>query len=102
MINDSFSITPLEQKEHDTLFSPRQQKRKASATFMHRSLTGLTRQIAIKRGILTSQRVMTSRSALITGIRARIEEGTYQIDSAAIAASLLENQTHFLEPEDNG
>jgi anti-sigma28 factor (negative regulator of flagellin synthesis) len=54
-------------------------------------------QAAIKKGVEASQRWPQSRSARVERLRAMVEAGTYQVNSTALAESILKNDTRFFE-----
>ena len=54
-------------------------------------------QATIKKGVEASRRWSQSRRARVERLRAMVEAGTYQVDSTALAESILKNDTHFFE-----
>ena len=45
----------------------------------------------------TAERWSEARADRVEELRAQFEAGTYKVDSRAIAESMLQNQTHFLD-----
>ena len=55
------------------------------------------KQALVVRGMQTAERWSQERAARIEELRAQVRAGTYKVDSRAIAQSMLQNQTHFLD-----
>ena len=55
------------------------------------------KQAMLIRGLQTAERWSETRAARVEELRAQIKAGTYKVDSRAIAESMLQNQTHFLD-----
>ena len=55
------------------------------------------KQATVIRGLQTAERWSEARAARVEELRAQIKAGTYKVDSRAIAESLLQSQTHFLD-----
>jgi len=55
------------------------------------------KQAMVIRGMQMAERWLEGRAARVEELRALVEAGTYRIDSRAIAESMLQNQTHFLD-----
>lgn len=75
-------------------------RRNTSATSWHSRVSTLEKQAAVMRGLQVAQRWSESRATRVEELRAQVQAGTYKVDSRAIAESMLQNQTHFLEEED--
>ena len=54
-------------------------------------------QAAIRKGVEASRRWSQSRNARVERLRAMVEAGTYQVDSSALAESILKNESRFFE-----
>lgn len=96
MTAKSFSIAPLSQSMNENLPLPRAIAEE-SATALEKSRASLSRQLAIKRGLLASKRPLKQREAHMISLRSQVEAGVYRVTSAELAARLLENWTHFLD-----
>ena len=58
--------------------------------------TNVAEQETVKLGVQASYRWPQSRNERVTRLRARIEAGTYHIESQALATCMLNNENHFL------
>lgn len=96
MTAKSFSIAPLPQSINENPPSP-QAIAEESATALEKSRASLSRQLAIKRGLLASKRPLKQREAHMISLRSQVEAGVYRVNSAELAPRLLENWTHFLD-----
>ncbi|HVB61222.1 MAG TPA: flagellar biosynthesis anti-sigma factor FlgM [Ktedonobacteraceae bacterium] len=94
MTTNSFSITPLQQRMNE---NPLAQQAAAEELTPNKSVASLSRQLAIKRGLLASERPLKQREAHIARVRSQVEAGVYHISGAELAERLLENWTHFLD-----
>lgn len=54
-------------------------------------------QATIKKGVEASQRWSQSRKARVERLRTMVEAGTYQVDSTALAESIVKNDSRFFE-----
>lgn len=57
------------------------------------------KQAIVMRGMQTAERWSQARTARIEELRAQVRAGTYKVDSRAIAQSMLQNQTQFLDEQ---
>ena len=96
MITNSFSIAPLQQRMDENPFAP-QTAAEEQVTTLNKSIASLSRQIAIKRGLLASKRPLKQREMHLASVRSQVEAGVYHISGAELAERLLDNWTHFLD-----
>jgi|GEM_PF-3796987 len=96
MTNDSLSIAPLQQRMSENCLSQQSTAEQNAAT-LDKSMTSLTRQLAIKRGLQASHRPVKKREARIAYVHNQVEAGVYHVDSTELAERLLWNWTHFLD-----
>ncbi len=55
------------------------------------------KQAMVLRGMQAAERWSEARADRLEELRAQVEAGIYKVDSRAIAESMLQNQTHFLD-----
>jgi anti-sigma28 factor (negative regulator of flagellin synthesis) len=79
--------------------SRRDKSQDAGATSWHGHLLALEKRSAVLHGLQAAQRSSESRAARVEELQAQVEARTYKVDSTAIAESMLQNQTHFLEED---
>ncbi|MGB8348497.1 MAG: hypothetical protein WCD86_26695 [Ktedonobacteraceae bacterium] len=96
MITNSFSIAPLQQSMNEQPLA-QQAAAEEQATTLNKSIASLSRQLAIKRWLLASERPLKQREAHIARVRSQVAGGVYHITGAELAERLLENWTHFLD-----
>lgn len=96
MIANSFSIAPLPQSMNENPIMT-QASAEERVTALDKSRASLSRQLAIKRGLLASKRPMKQREAHMINLRSQVEAGVYRVSSPELAERLLANWTHFLD-----
>lgn len=96
MTTNSFSVAPLPQSMSENPLAPQPTAEENTPT-LDKSIASLSRQLAIKRGLLASERPLKQREAHIARVRGQVETGIYHITSAELAERLLDNWTHFLD-----
>ena len=84
-------------KGEKSLRSKRSGRQDARTTSWNNHLATQEKQAMVMRGMQTAERWSEARAARIEELQAQIEAGTYKVDSRAIAQSMLQNQTHFLD-----
>lgn len=55
----------------------------------------------LQSALQSSLHVSKSRLARIARLQAMVQAGTYQVDSMALAQSMLDNETHFNKADSN-
>lgn len=96
MTTNSFSLAPLQQRINENALA-QQTTAEGQTTTLNKSIASLSRQIAIKRGLLASQRPLKQRETHIASVRSQVEAGVYHTNSGELAERLLDNWTHFLD-----
>ena len=84
-------------KVKKSLRSKRSGRQDASTTSWNNHFATPEKQAMVMRGMQTAERWSETRADRVEELRAQFEVGTYKVDSRAIAESMLQNQTHFLD-----
>src|SRR5690348_797899 len=94
---DAIETDLLGGKVKKSLRSKRSGRQGASSASWKNHFATPEKQAMVIRGLQTAERWSETRAARVEELRAQIKAGTYKVDSRAIAESMLQNQTHFLD-----
>src|SRR2546421_9402986 len=87
----------LDGKVKKSLRSKRSGRQDAKTTSWNNHFATPEKQAMVMRGMQTAERWSEARAARVEELRAQVKAGTYKVDSSAIAESMLQYQTHFLD-----
>lgn len=62
-------------------------------------ITSPATRSAVERAMSASREPSEDRTARIEALRAQVQGGSYRVDSASLARSMLSNTTHFLDKD---
>ena len=84
-------------KVKKSLRSKRSGRQDARTTSWNNQFATPEKQAMVLRGMQAAERWSEARADRLEELRAQVEAGIYKVDSRAIAESMLQNQTHFLD-----
>ena len=84
-------------KVKKSLRSKRSGRQDARTTPWNNHFATPEKQAMVLRGRQAAERWSEARADRLEELRAQVEAGIYKVDSRAIAESMLQNQTHFLD-----
>jgi anti-sigma28 factor (negative regulator of flagellin synthesis) len=84
-------------KVKKSLRSKRSGRQDARTTSWNNHFATPEKQAMVSRGMQAAERWSEARADRLEELRAQVEAGIYKVDSRAIAESMLQNQTHFLD-----